>query len=75
MYPGVGLVHRPSVGTIVMTHVQHFFVEYLFIYLKKSFNGFKFNFPKFEQLRNRYAKNTFCVMHFVIVTLIVFNFQ
>ncbi len=42
----------------------HFFVKYLFI-LEKKVQQFQILFPKFQQLKNRYAKYTLCCV-FVI---------
>ncbi len=39
----------------------------IYLFKKTRFDGFKFNFSEFQQLRNKYAKYTlYCI--FVIVT-------
>jgi hypothetical protein len=44
-------------NTLPTTDNQHFFVIYLFIFIKKtSLSSFKFNISEFQQLRNKYIK-------------------
>jgi hypothetical protein len=49
-----------------------FFAEYFFIYIR--FDNFKFYFPEFQQLRNKYAKYTLCRV-LITVTQWEFNSQ
>jgi hypothetical protein len=49
-----------------MTDVWHFFAEYLFILESKVWQ-FQIEFSKFQQLRNKYAKDILCCA-LVIVT-------
>jgi hypothetical protein len=55
---------RLSWTYVPTTENGHFFGEFWLIYLfyKTRFGSFKFNFPEFQQLRNKPAKYTPCVV-------------
>ncbi len=73
MYPEVSNSCDPcySLQTIPMTDVFGTFLPNIYLFLKTRFGNLKSNFPEFQELMNKYAKEL-CICN---SNLMVFNIQ